>query len=150
MKTMFDGKTRDEVAGRIAALHAGSPARWGKMDVLRMLEHCARFDEWVLGVGTHDYRQSFLGRLFGRMALRHVLKDDAPLGRNSPAGAGFVVREARGDVGPAKARWARLVAGYGSYANPAFIHDFFGKMTEEQIGRFAYKHADHHLRQFGC
>lgn len=150
MKTMFDGGTRDEVAARIAALHAGSEARWGKMDVRKMLEHCARFDAWMLGVGPHDYRQSFLGKIFGKLALKHVLKDDAPLGRGSPAGAGFVVREAHGDVEPAKARWTGLVSAYGSYANPAFVHDFFGRMTEEQIGRFAYKHADHHLRQFGC
>jgi hypothetical protein len=41
------------------------------------------------------------------------------------------------------------VEAYANYSNPGFVHDFFGKMTDEQIGIFAYKHADHHLRQFG-
>jgi hypothetical protein len=26
----------------------------------------------------------------------------------------------------------------------------WGKMTQEEIGIFGYKHADHHLRQFNC
>ena len=36
-----------------------------------------------------------------------------------------------------------------NYSNDAFIHDFFGQMTLEEIGIFVYKHNDHHLRQFG-
>lgn len=28
-------------------------------------------------------------------------------------------------------------------------HPFFGKMSKEEWGKIAYKHLDHHLRQFG-
>lgn len=42
--------------------------------------------------------------------------------------------------------WNRWVPGVD---NPAYLHDFFGKMTREQIGIFAFKLMDHHLRQFG-
>ncbi|HLW39010.1 MAG TPA: hypothetical protein VKX31_01370 [Brumimicrobium sp.] len=38
---------------------------------------------------------------------------------------------------------------YESYQNPNFVHDFFGEMTNEEIGILIYKHCDHHLRQFG-
>lgn len=31
-----------------------------------------------------------------------------------------------------------------------FMHPFFGKITREQIGYLAYKHDDHHLRQFNA
>lgn len=48
-----------------------------------------------------------------------------------------------------KKSWIENVQAYANYSNPRFVHDFFGKMTDEQIGIFAYKHADHHLRQFG-
>ena len=30
------------------------------------------------------------------------------------------------------------------------IHPFFGPLTHEGWGRLAWKHTDHHLRQFGC
>jgi len=42
------------------------------------------------------------------------------------------------------------VADYAHFSNTGFIHDFFGKMTREEIGILAYKHLDHHLRQFGA
>ena len=47
-----------------------------------------------------------------------------------------------------KKEWILLIKGYESYSNPTFIHDFFGKMTREEIGLLVYKHTDHHLRQF--
>lgn len=149
MKTIWEEATRREVMRRIAMVDAGKPALWGRMDAGRMVRHCIRFDEWVQGIGVAEYKQSLLGRLFGRMALKGALKD-APMQRNMPAGAGFTVREEVGDVDREKARWTALVEEYAHYSNPRFIHDFFGRMTDEQIGRFVYKHADHHLRQFGC
>lgn len=48
-----------------------------------------------------------------------------------------------------KAEWISLINEYENYSNPKFIHDFFGKITKEQIGILVYKHTDHHLRQFG-
>jgi hypothetical protein len=30
------------------------------------------------------------------------------------------------------------------------IHPFFGPLTHAGWGRLAWKHLDHHLRQFGC
>jgi len=43
-----------------------------------------------------------------------------------------------------------LINEYSAYSFPdySFVHPFFGKMTKEQIGYHAYKHIDHHLRQF--
>lgn len=149
MKMMWDEAVRQELISRIAGIDAGKTARWGKMNVCQMVRHCILFDEWVLGIKVTEYKQSVLGLVFGRMALKSFLKDE-PMKRNMPSGAGFAVREKIGDVEVDKSRWAELVSQYGQYSNPRFIHDFFGKMTEEQIGIFAYKHSDHHLRQFGC
>jgi hypothetical protein len=92
----------------------------------------------------------FLGRIFGKMALKSTLKDEGPMRRNVPTLAEFKVREKQGEIELEKAKWIGLLPKYGHFSNPAFIHDFFGRMTEEQIGFLAYKHADHHLRQFGC
>lgn len=147
MKTIFDGNAREELIARIATLNEGSAARWGKMDLSQMLKHCILFDEWILGVNSPVYRQSFLGMIFGKMALKSTMKDE-PMKRRMPAGAGFVVKEKSGNIGLDKARWIGLISGYGHFSNPGFIHDFFGKMTQEQIGILAYKHTDHHLRQF--
>jgi hypothetical protein len=147
MKTVFDETTRAELISRIHSLNESSTAQWGKMNVYQMLKHCTIWEEWILGKTNHEYTQEFLGLIFGKMALNSSVKDDRPMKRNMPAGR-FKVREKSGNVELQKEKWIGLINEYANFSNPGFIHDFFGKMTTEQIGIFAYKHSDHHLRQF--
>ena len=114
-----------------------------------MLKHCILWDEWVLGTHNVEYKQSFLGKIFGKMALKSSVKDDKPLKKNMPADQ-HVVKVAPKDLEAQKRVWMERIASYDHYSNPTFVHGFFGKMSIEQIGIFAYKHSDHHLRQFGC
>jgi hypothetical protein len=153
MKTMFDKTVREEVLNRVRSVSKAHKAKWGKMNVFQMARHCSTWDSWILGKDQykdHVYTQDFLGRLFGKMALRSNTKNDKPIGRNMPAGKDFVIKEKEGDVEAQKAIWMDLITGYEHFSNDRFIHDFFGKMSKEQIGIFAYKHVDHHLRQFGA
>ena len=150
MKIIFDKSTRDELTSRINSLNENSKPLWGKMSVYQMTKHCIIWDEWVLGKNDTVYRQEFLGKLFGKMALKSNTKDNKPLRKNMPAGKAFIVKEKVGDLKIQKAIWTKLIADYGHFSNDNFIHDFFGKMTKEQIGIFAYKHNDHHLRQFNA
>lgn len=148
MKTMFNAAVRAELVSRVNALGENSKPLWGKMNIYQMTKHCSVWNEWILGKNNPVYKQEFLGKIFGKMALKSNTKDDRPLGKNMPAGK-MTVKEKAGDVNAQKAIWAGLIADYGNYSNENFVHDFFGKMTKEQIGIFAYKHANHHLRQFG-
>jgi len=152
MKTIFDKPTQDDVISRISSLNENLQPAWGKMDVFQMAKHCSNWSEWVLGVGDyadHTYKQDFLGKLFGKMALKSNTKDGKPMAKNTPAGMHAIKKTAQGDLEQEKARWIQLVAEYGAFSNDRFVHDFFGTMTKEQIGVFTYKHFDHHLRQFG-
>lgn len=150
MKTVFEKSTRDELINRINSLNENNKAIWGKMNVYQMTKHCVIWHQWVLGLDNEiKYKHSFLGKLIGKMILKSNTKNDKPLGKNAPAGSDFIVKEKSGDLEKQKRTLAKLTEHYGHYDNPDFIHDFFGKMTKEQIGIFAYKHSDHHLRQFG-
>ena len=150
MISIFDPVTREELVKRIQTLEPGSQAQWGKMNVYQMTRHCTIWDEWVQGVGNPVYKQEFLGKIFGKMALRSNTSDDRPLRRNLPSGKAFVITDDTGDLDHQKEKWIDLVRRYEHFNNPSFVHDFFGKMTREEIGVLAYKHADHHLRQFDC
>jgi hypothetical protein len=150
MNTVFDTAKRAELIRRINALDGTCTARWGKMNVYQMLRHCTLWEEWIQGPPRRAYRQTFIGRLFGKAALKEVTRDDRPLTRNMPTTKELHVSELHGDVAAEKRRWIALVEGYDHYSNPDFIHTFFGRMTREQIGQLAYKHTDHHLRQFGA
>lgn len=148
MKTVLDKTTRDEIVARISKLNENRTAEWGKMNTYQMLKHCVVSEEMYLG--QTQYKRVFMGRLFGKRALNGFLKDEKPMERNLPTSDDFKVKETTGDCATEKAKWIALVEGYANYPHPYIVHWFFGKMTKEQIGYFAYKHADHHLRQFGC
>ncbi len=145
MKSVFDKVTRDELTSRINNLDQGSTAQWGKMNVGQMLEHCARAEECYQG--KTPYKRTFIGYLFGKMALKSMLKDEAPVQRNMPTKPEFIVTGTY-DVDNGKEKWVAFINSYEQYNDPIFVHFFFGPMSKEQLGYFVYKHADHHLRQF--
>lgn len=148
MKTIFDKSTREELINRINMLSENSTAQWGKMNIYQMLKHCTLWEEWISG--KKKYKQVLIGRLFGKMALKKLLKDETPLMRNTPTIPDFKKEKIgeNGDVLAEKAKWIALIREYVNFSNDHFVHAFFGKMTKEQIGYLSYKHTDHHLRQF--
>src|ERR1700761_4903954 len=146
MKTIFDQTTRDELISRINMLNDESKAQWGRMNIYQMVKHCRLWEEMILG--SKRYKQAFIGRLFGKMALKGVLKDESPLRRNTPTLPELKIQERNGDLGSEKKKWAVLIGELAHFSNPGFVHTFFGRMTKEQVGYMAYKHMDHHLRQF--
>jgi hypothetical protein len=146
MKTLLEKTTQDEVVRRISALTEENRAEWGKMKLHQMLRHCILFEEMI--AGKKKYKRSFIGILFGRMALKSILKGDKPLGRNSPTLREFKVKETGDDLEALKREWIGMLEDYAKLPASGFVHPFFGKITKDQIGYFSYKHADHHLRQF--
>ena len=120
------------------------------MNVWQMLKHCTLWEEWIRAKETH--KQVFIGRLFGKMALTTLLKDESPMRRNTPTIPELRINRMPelGDIEAEKEKWISQIRNYEQFSNPGFVHSFFGKMTEAQIGFMAYKHADHHLRQFNC
>ena len=90
MKTIFDKSTTDELICRIKTLDENSTAQWGKMNVSQMLKHCTLWDEMALG--KKKYKQSFIGRLFGKMALKDMMKD-VPMKKNLPTIPSFKIKE---------------------------------------------------------
>ena len=146
MKSILDKTTRDEVINRINRLDENSKPQWGKMTAYQMIKHCALWEEMLLG--KKQYKQSFLGKLFGKMALKDMLKD-RPMKQNLPTVPSFKMTS-KGDVASAKAEWIKLLNEHTNHENTGVVHPFFGKITAEQAGSMAYKHIDHHLRQFNC
>jgi Protein of unknown function (DUF1569) len=145
MKTIFDRSIREELIRRIDSLTENSAAQWGKMNVAQMLKHCAQWDE--MSFGKRTYKQSIMGKLFGKIALKNMLKDQ-PVKKNLPTVPGFKITE-EADFAAEKRKWIASIQAYEHFSNDGFIHPFFGVMTRENTGYLVYKHADHHLRQFG-
>jgi hypothetical protein len=150
MNTIFDPALRAALIARIQTLDQTRTAQWGKMNVYQMVRHCNLWEGWIQGTPPRPYKQELLGRVFGKMALRKLIKDDQPFAKNIPTSKQFQIADSSGDLEAEKRKWIARLEAYDRYSNPDFIHDFFGRMTQEEIGQLAYKHTDHHLRQFGA
>ena len=146
MKTVYDKAVRDELIARIRMVDESGRARWGKMTVYQMVKHCALWEDMVLN--GKKYRRVFVGWLFGKMALKAFLKEGVPLRRNTPSIPELIVT-GDGAISVQKEKWIALIEEHGRRFNAEFVHPFFGRMTQEETGVLAYKHSDHHLRQFG-
>lgn len=147
MKTIFDQTARDELVSRIKLLDENSEAQWGEMEINQMIRHCILWEEVVLGKRT--VKRSFLSRLFGTMILKGFVKDDSPLKRSLPAVDELKVKEPiTSDLTSEKKKWISLINEYPRLSNHNYELPFFGKVKKEQAGYLAYKHTDHHLRQF--
>lgn len=144
MKSVFDKTTRDELLERIYTLQENSKPQWGKMSVSQMMRHCSQWDEMALG--KQKYKQSFIGRIFGRIGLKDMMQDTL-LKRNLPTVPSFKIKE-QPDFTEEKMKWISLLDKYKDSSDAGFVHPFFGHLTKEQTGFIVYKHVDHHLRQF--
>ena len=149
MNTIFDKSNREKLIDRINLLSIESAPRWGKMNIFQMVKHNTYWNGWILGKDKPQYKQAFLGKVFGKMALKRMIKDEKPFDKNIPTSSQFKVEDTNGDLEAEKLIWITLTKAYKNFNNPDFIHDFFGEMTSEQIGILVFKHTDHHLRQFG-
>lgn len=145
MKTIFDKTTLNELVNRINRISETSKPKWGKMDVYQMLKHCTQWEEMMLG--KKKYKRAFLGRLFGKIALKDLIKDETPMKRSLPTLPEFKIT-GTGDVASEREKWIALVEEHAHCSDLDFLHPFFGKITREQAGYIAFKHTDHHLRQF--
>src|SRR5665811_1582683 len=107
MKSIFDKTTRDELINRINLLNENSTAQWGKMNIYQMLKHCTLCEEMYLG--KKKYKRAFIGRVFGKIGLKNLLKNENPLQRNSPTSSEFKIKEISGDVIAEKFKWIALI-----------------------------------------
>jgi hypothetical protein len=102
MKTVFDKTTKEELIGRINSLNETCVPQWGKMNVYQMLKHCRLWEEMI--AGKVECKRSFLGRLFGKMALKASLKDEKPMQKNAPSSPELIVNERQGDIAAERAK----------------------------------------------
>jgi len=150
VKNLFDTTVANEVKTRLAKLGPQSERRWGKMTAAQMLAHCSVSMQWAVGELAPE-KLPFPTRLMGRLIKPMVIRNDAPMRKNSPTAKSLIVA-GECDLARERDRLSGLIDKFasggvsGCTRNP---HSFFGKMTPEEWAILMYKHLDHHLCQFG-
>ena len=148
MKNIFNETDRNEILQRIEKLTPESKPLWGSMNVAQMMAHCANAAKMPTGeIATK--RVGFPINLLGKLVKSKVLAE-GPLRKNSPTAAEIKVTDPK-EFDTEKTNFIRAVKKLSAEnaVEKNAVHPFFGSMTPEEWGRINYKHADHHLSQFG-
>ena len=148
MGSILNERDRTEIETRLRSLSVSSTRRWGSMDVANMLHHLHLSARMTLGdlpvVSANK-------RAFQVFPLKHLLMYVLPFPKGAPTATELKPTIA---VAFEEERAAllelleRIGTGPSEGAGPD--HPLFGSMTWREWGVVTYKHADHHLKQFGA
>ena len=78
-------------------------------------------------LGKKTYKRAFIGRLFGKIAMKDLLKDESPIKRNLPTLPQLRIVENKGDVAAEKEKWIALIEEHANSSNTEFVHSFLEK-----------------------
>jgi hypothetical protein len=148
MKNLFEATAVEEVKARIAKLQPESQRQWGKMNVAQAVAHCSAGLE--LATGDRNPPRKLVGSLIGKIIKPMVLGNDQPMRRNSPT---MIAVQDERNLDVERERLCTLIdrfAASGPAGCTTHPHSFFGRLTLTEWAILAYKHLDHHLRQFGA
>jgi hypothetical protein len=144
-KTLLEPQVEREMKDRLMKLAPDAPGRWGRMSAARMLRHVANALRMATGDLVIAPRNTPL-RLF---PIKQLIVFVLPFPHGAPTAPDLIVkdevdfeteRRAVGDLLGAFAK--RDIAAWPE-------HPAFGPLDRNQWGVLAWKHVDHHFRQFG-
>lgn len=144
-KSLLDPEVEREMLSRLDRLAPTAKANWGRMSVTQMLRHIAGGLRMATGDLAIPRRNSPL-RLF---PIRQLIIFVLPFPHNAPTAPALISNEAS-DFDAERAAVRDLVSSFAKRDIPNWPeHPAFGPLNREQWGVMAWKHLDHHLRQFG-
>ncbi|HXC71196.1 MAG TPA: DUF1569 domain-containing protein [Pyrinomonadaceae bacterium] len=147
MGNILDEGDRGAISSRLRSLSASSTRRWGTMDVVSMLEHLRL--SALMTVGELSV-PSVNKRAFHRFPLKHLLLYVVPFPKGAPTAPELKPADAA-SFDEERTALLELLERIGTGVRDGVgpDHPLFGTLTRREWGAVMYKHADHHLKQFG-
>ena len=148
MGSILNHSDRTEICRRIGKVTSDSVPRWGRFDVLAMLNHLKLSALMALGELPVACKAK---RVFQVFPLKHLILYVAPFPKGAPTAPELLVP----DETPFSAIRSELVSlveriGAGPREGDGPVHPLMGRLSYREWGVATYKHTDHHLRQFGA
>ena len=145
-KTMFQAATRAQLQQRLAKLAPDRPALWGRMNAPKMVVHLSDALKMALGDLPAAPRKTPLRF----PVIKHLVIYLLPWPKGVPTAPELLARAPaawNGEVVTLSALVERFASRSASATWPP--HPAFGAMSGRLWGALAYRHCDHHFRQFG-
>lgn len=145
MPTIFDPAARRHLLDRLDRLAPTAAPRWGRMSAPQMVAHL--IESYRFGAGELTLP---LWPVPFRPLVRWLALYVLPFPKGAPAARQLMERVPAAwadDVATLRDRIARFAPPPPGAVRPP--HPIFGVMGDADLGVLAYKHTDHHFRQFG-
>ena len=148
MRSILKEGDRAAIGSRVRSLSASSTARWGSMEVAGMLQHLRLSALMTLGELSLPSANK---RAFQVFPLKHLILYVLPFPKGAPT-APKLKPDGAASFEEERAAVLELLEriGTGLREGVGPAHPLFGPLTWREWGVVTYKHADHHLRQFGA
>ncbi len=149
MKTLFDPAVKQELIARVESVTEKSKRQWGKMTPDQMLSHINQSLAYPLGDISVKLNEApgLKAKLLTFFTLTPL-----PIPKGKAETFPEYRREGTYDINAEKAQFRGLME--------RIVHmdqnglwppsPTFGNLNGDQYGKILYKHADHHLKQFGA
>lgn len=148
MKTITDAAPRRALQERLARLTPTTARVWGQMNAHQMLVHVADGMEAAMNLRPFSIPNRTPKPIMKWLALKAPIPWPRGVKAGAdPAGAVLAPEQFEADRDRCAANLDAMVAAPAGTLNP--VHPLFGGMSASDWHRWAYLHADHHLRQFG-
>jgi hypothetical protein len=146
MQTLLLATDRTAIIARLRQVTPTTPARFGKLTAATMVCHLA--DQLRVGLGLIPTvpTRSLAGRTIVKWVVLYTSFQPPP-GKIETAPEMLTTRPTTFAADVAEVE--RLIERLGTTPTSA-VHPFFGPLDHAGWARLAWKHLDHHLRQFGC
>ena len=147
MGSILNEADRTAISNRFRSLSASSTRRWGTMDVTEMLQHLRRSALMCLGELSVP---SVNKRAFHKFPLKQLLLYVLPFPKGAPTAPELKPVDAT-SFEEERAALLELLERIGAGPSDGMgpDHPLFGPLNWREWGVLAYKHSDHHLKQFG-
>jgi hypothetical protein len=146
VNTFWNPDDRRALGDRLERLTPQTAARWGRLTAPEVIVHLC--DGFRMAAGELPCAPKKLPIRF--FPLKQLFVYVLPMPKNAPTAPELLTRppgEWSGDMEDLRTIMERLASGGPSQC--AAEHPAFGRMSGRGWGVLAYKHTDHHLRQFG-
>src|SRR5262245_68243 len=147
MPTFWDATSRGNICRRVEQLMPDAQAQWGRFNAAAMLAHLN--DAMRMTIGDLEVPPKNMPLRY--WPIKQLVIYALPFPKNAPTAPALLERCASADLRKEQDAFRALAdrAAAKSATDRWPEHPAFGSMTYKAWGVLAYRHADHHLRQFG-
>lgn len=143
---------RNEYIGKLQTIAPDMAPRWGKMNVQQMIEHMAEY----IGMGRGNSRHTTIVTQAEHLEkYQQFLRSDKEFRENTPnvlmpdTPAPTKHESLEHALGQLKDEIDLLFKTFEDHPDKKVLNPIFGELDYEMTIQLLYKHAWHHLKQFG-